>query len=63
VSVLDHRVGESRLRVALVLDNTGSMADAGKMTALQTATKTCSAIHLKAAATTMATSTSRSFPS
>ncbi len=29
----------SRLRVALVLDNTGSMADAGKMTALQTAAK------------------------
>jgi Flp pilus assembly protein TadG len=31
--------GMSRLRVALVLDNTGSMADAGKMTALKTATK------------------------
>jgi hypothetical protein len=31
--------GETRLRVALVLDNTGSMADAGKMSALQTATK------------------------
>jgi len=31
--------GESRLRVALVLDNTGSMADDGKMTALKTATK------------------------
>jgi Flp pilus assembly protein TadG len=30
--------GESRLRVALVLDNTGSMADSGKMTALKTAT-------------------------
>ena len=29
--------GTSRLRVALVLDNTGSMADAGKMTALKTA--------------------------
>ena len=28
----------SRLRIALVVDNTGSMADAGKMTALQTAT-------------------------
>ena len=27
--------GSTRLRVALVLDNTGSMADAGKMTALQ----------------------------
>ena len=33
--------GSSRLRVALVLDNTGSMADDGKMTALQTATKIC----------------------
>jgi Flp pilus assembly protein TadG len=31
--------GNSRLRVALVLDNTGSMADDNKMTALQTATK------------------------
>ena len=31
--------GSNRLRVALVLDNTGSMADAGKMTALQSATK------------------------
>jgi Flp pilus assembly protein TadG len=31
--------GSSRLRVALVLDNTGSMADNGKMTALQSATK------------------------
>ena len=31
--------GVNRLRVALVLDNTGSMADAGKMTALQSATK------------------------
>jgi Flp pilus assembly protein TadG len=31
--------GNSRLRVALVLDNTGSMASAGKMTALITATK------------------------
>jgi len=31
--------GETRLRVALVLDNTGSMADAGKMTALKAATK------------------------
>jgi len=30
--------GNSRLRVALVLDNTGSMADVGKMTALKTAT-------------------------
>lgn len=30
--------GMSRLRVALVLDNTGSMADNGKMTALKTAT-------------------------
>jgi Flp pilus assembly protein TadG len=31
--------GTSRLRVALVLDNTGSMADNGKMTALISATK------------------------
>ena len=30
--------GSTRLRVALVLDNTGSMADSGKMAALQTAT-------------------------
>jgi Flp pilus assembly protein TadG len=33
------RWGNSRLRVALVLDTTGSMADAGKITALKTATK------------------------
>jgi Flp pilus assembly protein TadG len=31
--------GNTRLRVALVLDTTGSMADAGKIGALQTATK------------------------
>ncbi len=31
--------GETKLRVALVLDNTGSMADYGKMPALQAATK------------------------
>ncbi len=31
--------GTTRLRVALVLDNTGSMAQAGKMTALKAATK------------------------
>ena len=31
--------GSVRLRVALVLDNTGSMADSGKMTALKSATK------------------------
>jgi Flp pilus assembly protein TadG len=31
--------GNSRLRVALVLDNTGSMADDGKISALKTATK------------------------
>src|SRR5262249_58777973 len=30
--------GNSRLRVALVLDNTGSMAQAGKIDALKTAT-------------------------
>jgi Flp pilus assembly protein TadG len=33
------RWGQSRLRVSLVLDNTGSMADDGKMDALKTATK------------------------
>src|SRR5262245_56194078 len=31
--------GNTKLRVALVLDTTGSMASAGKMTAMQTATK------------------------
>jgi Flp pilus assembly protein TadG len=31
--------GNTRLRVTLVLDNTGSMASAGKLTALKTATK------------------------
>ena len=31
--------GTSRLRVALVLDNTGSMSESGKMTALKTATQ------------------------
>jgi Flp pilus assembly protein TadG len=31
--------GSTRLRVALVLDNTGSMSDDGKMTALKSATK------------------------
>ena len=31
--------GSTRLRVALVLDNTGSMSQSGKMTALKTATK------------------------
>ena len=31
--------GNTRLRVALVLDNTGSMSSSGKMTALKTATK------------------------
>lgn len=33
------RWGNTRLRVALVLDNTGSMADSGKMSALKLATK------------------------
>ena len=33
------RWGETRLRVALVLDTTGSMADSGKIGAMQTATK------------------------
>ena len=43
--------GSTRLRVALVLDNTGSMAEDGKMTALKSATKTLLA-QLKAAAGT-----------
>ena len=34
-----HQVGQNRPRVALVLDNTGSMADDGKMAALKTATQ------------------------
>jgi Flp pilus assembly protein TadG len=43
--------GITRLRVALVLDNTGSMSDDGKMTALKTATKNL-IDQLKGAATT-----------
>jgi Flp pilus assembly protein TadG len=43
--------GTTRLRVALVLDNTGSMASSGKMDALKTATKNLLA-ELKSAATT-----------
>ena len=43
--------GTTRLRVALVLDNTGSMADDGKMDALKTATKNLLK-QLKDAATT-----------
>lgn len=43
--------GSTRLRVALALDNTGSMADAGKMTALKSATKSLLA-QLKDAAST-----------
>jgi Flp pilus assembly protein TadG len=43
--------GTSRLRVALVLDNTGSMADDGKMTALISATKSLLS-QLQAAVTT-----------
>lgn len=42
--------GNSRLRVALVLDNTGSMADSGKITALKTATNNL-LTQLKSAAT------------
>jgi Flp pilus assembly protein TadG len=42
--------GTSRLRVALVLDNTGSMASDGKMTALKAATKNLLS-QLKSAAT------------
>ena len=41
--------GNTRLRVALALDNTGSMADDGKITALKTATKNLLS-QLKAAA-------------
>ncbi len=54
--------GNTRLRVALVLDNTGSMADDGKMTALKTATNAL-LDQLKAPPPAMATSTFRSFPS
>lgn len=43
--------GSSRLRVALVLDNTGSMADNNKMTALKTATSNLLS-QLRSAATT-----------
>ena len=43
--------GSTRLRVALVLDNTGSMSDDGKMTALKSATKSL-LTQLKAAAGT-----------
>jgi Flp pilus assembly protein TadG len=43
--------GMNRLRVALALDNTGSMSSDGKMTALKTATKSL-LTQLKAAATT-----------
>ncbi len=42
--------GSTRLRVALVLDNTGSMAQSGKMTALKSATKSLLS-QLQAAAT------------
>ncbi|MDB5602716.1 MAG: Flp pilus assembly protein TadG [Xanthobacteraceae bacterium] len=42
--------GNTRMRVALALDNTGSMASDGKMTALKTATKNLLA-QLKASAT------------
>jgi Flp pilus assembly protein TadG len=42
--------GNSRLRVALVLDNTGSMADSGKISALKTATNNLLS-QLKTAAT------------
>jgi Flp pilus assembly protein TadG len=43
--------GNSKLRVALVLDNTGSMSDNGKMTALKSATKNL-LTQLQSAATT-----------
>src|SRR5690348_12376588 len=42
--------GSARLRVALVLDTTGSMAEDGKMTALKSATKNL-LLQLKSAAT------------
>ena len=45
------RWGSNRLRVALVLDNTGSMNDAGKLNALKTATKSLLS-QLKSATTT-----------
>ena len=45
------RFGMSRLRVALVLDNTGSMSSSGKMTALKSATKNLLS-QLNSAATT-----------
>jgi Flp pilus assembly protein TadG len=45
------RWGNTRLRVALVLDNTGSMSSAGKIEALKTASKSL-LNQLKAAATT-----------
>src|SRR5262249_40376488 len=47
------RWGNSRLRVALVLDNTGSMAQSGKLTALKTATNNLLG-QLQTAATTNA---------
>ena len=50
------------MRVALVLDVTGSMADDGKMNAMKPAAKAL-VDQLSALATTMATSTSRSCPS
>jgi Flp pilus assembly protein TadG len=43
--------GANRLRVALVLDNTGSMNDSGKLTALKTATKNL-LMQLRSAAST-----------
>ena len=51
--------GSNRLRVALVLDNTGSMADNGKITALISATKVC-LLNCKTPPAPMATSMSRS---
>ena len=54
--------GNTRLRVALVLDNTGSMASDGKMDALKTAAQNL-LTQLKSAATIPQTSTSRSFRS
>ena len=55
--------GNVRMRVAMVLDNTGSMADDGKMPAMQNAAKSLIDQLERARQERPATSTSRSFPS
>ena len=55
--------GQSRLRVALVLDNTGSMADPARSAALQDGDQEPAPTAPKRWPSTPATSTSRSFPS